>query len=131
MRSRSKAQLRYSTSHAHLAKKQVLDVHSQVLRVHRIHCVFNINKCRGACACSRQISKHFEVQGSICAILYSPPWRCISATACNASVVFPLDSGPYISITRPRGYPPPMAISRVTDPEENVSTFTVDVSPNF
>ena len=33
----------------------------------------------------------------------TPPPRCASAIACRASVVLPLDSGPYISTTRPRG----------------------------
>ena len=36
---------------------------------------------------------------------------------CNATVVLPLDSGPYISITLPLGTPPsPNAISRLNEP---------------
>ena len=35
-----------------------------------------------------------------------PPCFCASAMACMASVVLPDDSGPKISITLPRGYPP-------------------------
>src|ERR1017187_812731 len=35
-----------------------------------------------------------------------PPSRWALATACSATVVFPLPSGPYISTIRPRGRPP-------------------------
>src|SRR5712692_10276759 len=39
------------------------------------------------------------------------------ASACRATVVLPLDSGPKISIIRPRGRPrPPNAISRLSAP---------------
>src|SRR5690606_34810938 len=48
-----------------------------------------------------------------------PPARCASATICNANVVFPPDSGPYTSTTRPRGTPPtPNATSTDNDPVE-------------
>ena len=41
-----------------------------------------------------------------------PPLRWAWATTCRASVVLPLDSGPKISTTRPRGMPwPPRAMS--------------------
>ena len=35
-----------------------------------------------------------------------PPSFCASAITCKVSVVLPPDSGPYTSITRPRGKPP-------------------------
>src|SRR4029077_14920172 len=42
--------------------------------------------------------------------------------ACSESVVLPLDSGPKISMTRPRGYPPtPRAASSEIDPDEIAS----------
>ena len=42
-----------------------------------------------------------------------PPCFWTSAIACIVNVVFPEDSGPYISITLPLGYPPtPSAKSR-------------------
>src|SRR5256886_3826305 len=47
----------------------------------------------------------------------APPCRCECATTCSASVVLPLDSGPKISVTRPRGIPPmPIAASRLIAP---------------
>src|SRR6266699_3223334 len=47
----------------------------------------------------------------------APPWRWAFATTCSASVVLPLDSGPKISVTRPRGMPPiPIAASRLIAP---------------
>src|SRR5690606_11747710 len=47
----------------------------------------------------------------------TPPPRCASATTCKAKVVFPPDSGPYTSPTRPRGNPPtPNARSTLNDP---------------
>src|SRR5579859_1151852 len=46
-----------------------------------------------------------------------PPAFCAFATACSASDVFPLLSGPYISTMRPRGRPPrPSATSSAIDP---------------
>src|ERR1051326_3483446 len=48
----------------------------------------------------------------------APPARCASAITCSASVVLPEDSGPKISITRPRGKPPtPRALSSEIDPD--------------
>ena len=48
-----------------------------------------------------------------------PPIFCISAMTCKVSVVLPDDSGPYISIIRPRGSPPtPSAISSPKEPVE-------------
>src|SRR6266568_2390986 len=55
----------------------------------------------------------------------APPWRCEFATTCSASVVLPLDSGPKISLTRPRGMPPmPIAASRLIAPVGIASTRT-------
>src|SRR3989442_7801450 len=55
----------------------------------------------------------------------APPWRWAFATTCNASVVLPLDSGPKISVARPRGIPPtPIAASRLMAPVEMASTRT-------
>src|SRR5271168_3034253 len=55
----------------------------------------------------------------------TPPFFCASAITCSVSVVLPEDSGPYISITRPRGRPPtPSAISRPSDPVGTVSIST-------
>ena len=46
-----------------------------------------------------------------------PPSFCAWAITWRAIVVFPDDSGPYISTTRPLGKPPiPRAVSRVNDP---------------
>src|SRR3989442_1908130 len=43
--------------------------------------------------------------------------------ACSAGVVLQLDSGPKISMTRPRGNPPtPRAASRESDPDEIASS---------
>src|SRR5438477_8765564 len=51
-----------------------------------------------------------------------PPFFCASATVWSASVVFPEDSGPKISTTRPRGRPPtPSAMSSPSEPDEMVS----------
>ena len=58
-----------------------------------------------------------------------PPSFCISAIACSASVVFPDDSGPYISTILPRGNPPPSAMSSVIAPLGNVATFAFPASP--
>src|SRR3989441_1711460 len=55
----------------------------------------------------------------------APPCRCELATTCRASVVLPLDSGPKISLTRPRGMPPiPIAASRLIAPVGIASTRT-------
>src|SRR5690242_17977064 len=55
----------------------------------------------------------------------APPSRWACATTCSASVVLPLDSGPKISVTRPRGIPPiPMAASRLMAPVGITSTRT-------
>src|SRR5690349_6069147 len=55
----------------------------------------------------------------------APPCRCACATMCSASVVLPLDSGPKISVTRPRGIPPmPIAASRLIAPVGITSTRT-------
>src|SRR5467141_661322 len=55
----------------------------------------------------------------------APPPRWAFATTCNASVVLPLDSGPKISVTRPRGIPPiPIAASRLIAPVGITSTRT-------
>src|ERR1044071_6669269 len=55
----------------------------------------------------------------------APPCRCECATTCSASVVLPLDSGPKISVTRPRGMPPiPIAASRLIAPVGMTSTRT-------
>src|SRR5437868_6135590 len=55
----------------------------------------------------------------------APPCRWECATTCSASVVLPLDSGPKISVTRPRGIPPmPIAASRLMAPVGIASTRT-------
>src|SRR2546429_3329111 len=55
----------------------------------------------------------------------APPCRWEWATTCNASVVLPLDPGPKISVTRPRGIPPmPIAASRLIAPVGIASTRT-------
>src|SRR5438128_10692544 len=55
----------------------------------------------------------------------APPRRWAFATTCSASVVLPLDSGPKISVTRPRGMPPiPIAASRLIAPVGMTSTRT-------
>ena len=49
----------------------------------------------------------------------NPPVFCASAMMCSDSVVLPEDSGPKISMMRPRGTPPtPSATSTPIDPEE-------------
>ena len=55
-----------------------------------------------------------------------PPVFCASATTCRAIVVLPEDSGPKISVTRPRGNPPtPRAASSEIDPVEITETGTM------
>jgi hypothetical protein len=51
------------------------------------------------------------------------PVLCISAIAWRVRVVFPLDSGQYISITLHLAYHQPKAKSRLNDQEGVVSTF--------
>ena len=59
-----------------------------------------------------------------------PPAFCALATACSATVVFPDDSGPYISTMRPRGRPPrPSATSSAIEPVGITSTGTRVSSP--
>ena len=62
-----------------------------------------------------------------------PSRFCTSATICSATVVLPLDSGPYTSIMRPRGTPPsPNAISRLKEPVGMDSIFRfAPESPSF
>ena len=62
-----------------------------------------------------------------------PPLFCTSATICRATVVLPLDSGPYTSMIRPFGTPPsPSAISRLREPVGIVSIFIfAPESPSF
>ncbi len=69
-----------------------------------------------------------------------PPIFCASATACRDRVVFPDDSGPKISIIRPRGKPPiPRASSRPNEPVGIASISTrllsfrvmIESSPNL
>ena len=62
----------------------------------------------------------------------SPPNFCASAIACNASVVFPDDSGPNTSIILPLGIPPiPNATSKLNAPVGIASIFISWYSPNF
>ena len=62
----------------------------------------------------------------------SPPFFWASARTCRASVVLPLDSGPYTSMMRPRGTPPtPSARSRPMLPVEMASTCMAALSPSF
>ena len=71
-----------------------------------------------------------ECSASINAAL--PPCFCTSAIACNANVVLPEDSGPYISIILPLGYPPtPRAISKLNEPLGHTSTSLCSCSPSF
>ena len=62
----------------------------------------------------------------------TPPSFCASAIMCSASVVFPEDSAPYISIILPLGTPPsPNAISRFILPVEMTFIFIFWFSPSF
>ena len=71
-----------------------------------------------------------ECSASIKAAL--PPFFWASAIAWRANVVLPLDSGPYISIILPFGYPPiPRAISNDNDPLEIVSISLCSLSPSY
>src|SRR5579871_2736324 len=61
-----------------------------------------------------------------------PPFFWASATQCSASVVLPDDSGPKISITRPRGRPPmPSATSSPSEPEGIDSISILSLLPSF
>src|SRR5262245_40552359 len=60
----------------------------------------------------------------------TPPQRCALATAWRATVVLPLDSGPKIPTTRPRGRPPmPGAHSSAIEPVGITSTGALLSSP--
>src|SRR6476619_1191535 len=62
----------------------------------------------------------------------TPPFFCASARTCWHSVVLPDDSGPKISVMRPRGMPPtPMARSRAIDPVGIASTCCLSDVPSF
>ena len=55
-----------------------------------------------------------------------PPAFCASAMICSVMVVLPEDSGPKISITRPRGTPPtPSAASKEIEPVEMTAIGTI------
>src|ERR1035441_6286943 len=55
-----------------------------------------------------------------------PPAFCASAITCSAIVVLPEDSGPKISLMRPRGRPPtPNAASSEIEPVEITETGTM------
>ena len=59
-----------------------------------------------------------------------PPFRWASATTCMARVDLPDDSGPKISMTRPRGRPPtPRAMSRGSAPVGMAAIFIDSFSP--
>ena len=60
-----------------------------------------------------------------------PPRFCASAIIWSVKVVFPELSGPKISTTRPRGTPPPNAISKEIEPVGIVSTAIFWASPIF
>src|ERR1035438_8195509 len=60
----------------------------------------------------------------------TPPAFCASAIKCKVKVVLPEDSGPKISITRPRGKPPtPSAASSEIEPLEITATGTMAPDP--
>ena len=60
----------------------------------------------------------------------TPPLRWASARMCWHSVVLPDDSGPKISVMRPRGMPPtPSARSRAIEPVEMTSTACRSAEP--
>src|SRR3954452_533068 len=61
-----------------------------------------------------------------------PPLRCASAMTCWHTVVLPEDSGPKISVIRPRGMPPtPSARSRAIEPVGIESTACRSADPSF
>src|SRR4029079_4670234 len=62
----------------------------------------------------------------------TPPRRCASARTCWQIVVLPDDSGPKISVIRPRGMPPtPSARSSAIDPVGIESTPCRSAEPSF
>src|SRR3954468_20630606 len=62
----------------------------------------------------------------------TPPFFCASASTCWHSVVLPEDSGPKISVIRPRGIPPtPSARSSAIDPVGIASTCCFSEVPSF
>ena len=62
----------------------------------------------------------------------TPPRCCASARTCWQSVVLPDDSGPKISVIRPRGMPPtPRARSRAIEPVGMKSTYCRSAEPSF
>ena len=62
----------------------------------------------------------------------TPPLRCASARTCWQSVVLPDDSGPKISVIRPRGMPPtPSARSSAMEPVGMASTCCRSGEPSF
>ena len=62
----------------------------------------------------------------------TPPRRCASARTCWQSVVLPDDSGPKISVIRPRGMPPtPSARSSAMEPVGMASTCCRSDEPSF
>ena len=92
----------------------------------------NISQISSACSpvsgCETRISSKFTPKrlahdgSSACSASMNaatPPSRCVLAMAVSANVVLPLDSGPKISTTRPRGKPrPPKAKSKLSAPVE-------------
>ena len=78
-----------------LRNDQIVDIDAEFARIGRIERVFGIDEAA------------------------APPAFCAWAITCSASVVLPDDSGPKISITRPRGKPPtPSAESSEMEPLE-------------
>src|SRR5438477_11631519 len=62
----------------------------------------------------------------------TPPRRCASARMCWQSVVLPDDSGPKISVIRPRGTPPtPSARSSAIEPVGMTSIAWIEADPSF
>ena len=62
----------------------------------------------------------------------TPPRACASAMTCWQTVVLPDDSGPKISVIRPRGMPPtPSARSSAIDPVGMKSTCWRETAPSF
>ena len=61
-----------------------------------------------------------------------PPRFCASAMTCWQTVVLPDDSGPKISVIRPRGIPPtPRARSSAIEPVGTESTDCRSADPSF
>ena len=62
----------------------------------------------------------------------TPPRACASARTCWQTVVLPDDSGPKISVIRPRGMPPtPSARSSAIEPVGIVSSTSFSRDPSF